>query len=190
MIKRSTIVINKPFQYRYAGVAIASIFVSIAVIWFCLWRFERGAQDLLQTTEGLAVTLAAVVTFVKYASLRLGIMAVLVSIFSLYVSHKVAGPMYRFQKTLESVTTGDLTIRAFLRDGDELNDVKDALNQALISIHSRVRQDKEKAGKAAKALEDVRTALSQGGGTDVQALAQKFQALEKELHEIGSRFKV
>ena len=50
---------------------------------------------------------------------------------SIYISHKVAGPLYRFHTTLSKIETGDLRTRVRLRKGDEAKRLAARLNQTL-----------------------------------------------------------
>lgn len=50
---------------------------------------------------------------------------------SLKISHTIAGPAYRIQKSLERIRTGDLAFRVKLRKGDHLTELQDELNLLL-----------------------------------------------------------
>lgn len=62
---------------------------------------------------------------------------------SVYLSHKVAGPLFRFQKILESIREGDLAIRCHLRKFDEAKSVAQSFNQALDFLDSTVSRMKK-----------------------------------------------
>lgn len=59
---------------------------------------------------------------------------------TLYVSHKIGGPLYRLGKTLESIGEGDLKQRVNLRSRDQLKDFAEQLNAMLDSLQERARQ--------------------------------------------------
>jgi len=44
------------------------------------------------------------------------------------LSHRLAGPLYRFEKSLENISRGDLTYRIKLRSADQLTDLQESLN--------------------------------------------------------------
>lgn len=50
---------------------------------------------------------------------------------SIYLSHKIAGPLYRFQLGLAELDKGNLTIRITLRKGDEGQFIADKFNQTV-----------------------------------------------------------
>lgn len=58
----------------------------------------------------------------------------LILIFGLFISHKMAGPVYRIKKTLSEINEGNIKledVKFQLRQRDELHDLVDALNEFL-----------------------------------------------------------
>lgn len=55
---------------------------------------------------------------------------------SIFLSHKIAGPLYRFQRIFEGMARGDLSARCHLRKFDEAKSVAESFNQALESLDS------------------------------------------------------
>ncbi|NOX96658.1 MAG: methyl-accepting chemotaxis protein [Nitrospirae bacterium] len=45
------------------------------------------------------------------------------------LSHRLAGPLYRFERSLENISRGDLTYRIKLRSADQLTDLQESLNK-------------------------------------------------------------
>ncbi len=54
----------------------------------------------------------------------------------LTVSHRIVGPLVRFQRTLESLTAGDPIAPVTLRKGDLLHDLQDSFNQYLSTLET------------------------------------------------------
>ncbi len=57
---------------------------------------------------------------------------------SVFLSHKIAGPLFRFHATLDKVQAGDLTIRIKLRKFDEAQDLCRDFNQALTYLDAHI----------------------------------------------------
>ena len=57
---------------------------------------------------------------------------------TLFLSHKIAGPFYRFQKIFERIAQGDLSVRCYLRKFDEAQPVAKTLNQAVGFLDSSI----------------------------------------------------
>ncbi len=91
-----------------------------------------------------------------YKVLAAGLLIVLVelALLTVFVSHKIAGPMYRFQKFCEGIRSGDLTQRVHLRKGDEMMDMADDLNRVAEFMAKRVREIRLSLEKVKPAAED------------------------------------
>jgi methyl-accepting chemotaxis protein len=48
--------------------------------------------------------------------------------FSIFVTHKIAGPLYRLKKTISEITNGNLDVKVNLRKGDDLKDLAEHVN--------------------------------------------------------------
>lgn len=96
------------------------------------------------------------------------------------LSHRIAGPLYRFEKILGQVEGGDLTTRINLRKTDQLVELKESLNVFINSLDRRM-------GKIKVILEEARTLAS--GKDDPQNLARLETTIGRLKDEIG-HFKV
>jgi methyl-accepting chemotaxis protein len=58
----------------------------------------------------------------------IGAVIILFGVLSIFVSHKIAGPLYRLKKSLSLITQGNLNVKIKLRKGDDLNDLAEHVN--------------------------------------------------------------
>jgi len=58
----------------------------------------------------------------------LGVVILIMSALSIFFTHKIAGPVYRFKKDLAEVSAGNLDITIKLREKDDLKDLAQDLN--------------------------------------------------------------
>jgi methyl-accepting chemotaxis protein len=92
---------------------------------------ERNTKSIAEIKERLRKYMTGKGTFSKallqtaYKILFLGLFIVIVELafLTIFISHKVAGPIYRLVKYAEDFRNGDFTSRIYLRKGDELVDV-------------------------------------------------------------------
>lgn len=70
-----------------------------------------------------------------------GLLLVIVQIvlLTVFFSHKVAGPIYRFEKACNSMIDGDYTKEIKLRKGDEMQNLADLLNEAMRVSRERIK---------------------------------------------------
>ena len=188
MIKRRIILVNRSLQFRYAGLTIGTMAFAVALVIANTWLYILRNKDILSAAPGSE---AAVLGLAKYLTIILLIFLAFVVSFSIFASHKIAGPIYRFTRVLEAVMHGDLTVRAFLRRGDELVELQNTLNQTLASLHSRIRYDKEKVLAALNLLQQARDhAVNSLSQEQSKPIVDKINAAESNLYDVGNKFKV
>jgi methyl-accepting chemotaxis protein len=84
------------------------------------------------------------------------ILVAIIFIGGIFVSHRIAGPMYRFEKSAEAVRDGDLRVNFNVRKTDEMKDVAVDLEKMVESLHDdiakikKMNRDPEIAGILAK----------------------------------------
>ena len=79
----------------------------------------------------------------------------LLVIAALLVTHHIAGPQYRFEKTLKSMTEGNLSDIIYLRNNDEGNTLADHINEFNRQLSGKIREIDEHS----QAIEDVMALL-------------------------------
>ena len=62
---------------------------------------------------------------------------------TIFLSHKIAGPLYRFETVLYQMALGDLSVRCRLRKFDEAKSVSQAFNRTLESLDYKISRLKK-----------------------------------------------
>lgn len=65
------------------------------------------------------------------------------ALIALFLPQKIAGPLYRFEKTLKAVQDGDLTVAITLRSNDILRDFETTVNNMIRSLRLKAIKAKE-----------------------------------------------
>lgn len=78
----------------------------------------------------------------------------------LYASHKIAGPLYRFERSLEEIGDGDLTHRFTLRSHDQLGELAGKLNEFNGRLEGAVAGVQKEMSGLKSTLSEVRSGLS------------------------------
>jgi len=140
-IKRKKHFINPGFQARFI-VKFCLILILGGGITIGLTLFNT--QDTLTssfTNSKLVIqnTSLAIMPSVIYTTLiTTALIGLVVIMVTLLVSHKIAGPMFRFEKDIERVTRGDLKSRINIRKGDQFQEMATSLNTMIESLNNRV----------------------------------------------------
>jgi methyl-accepting chemotaxis protein len=125
---RRTFLINKQLQGKYAlmiGGVLTFVLALMEAHAFLVIRMiqpEFGDPVLLEPLKSLQLwMLASGLIFI-----------VVIPILSIFISHKIAGPLFRFEKTLrEALQSKGPVPPIHLRRGDELQSLADLINQLL-----------------------------------------------------------
>ena len=113
------------------------------------------------------------------------------SALSIFLSHRIAGPVYRFEKSVRAISSGDLSFQIKLRKTDELKDLADDINKMIGNLRSMVEEDK-KIIKEVISVSDEIQGLVEKDNISKQALQKtrnKLNLVTKELNKTISRYK-
>jgi len=151
--KRRNYYIDKKFQAEFIikfwlVVAMGSLFTIVAVYWLAQNSTTVGIIDgrvAVHTTADYLLPL-----MVQTVAIELAVVSVLTIIMTLFISHKIAGPLYHLRMTFNKLGGGDLT-GLHLRQGDQLQKVASAYNEAVQKL-----SDKIKMLKNASSMEEVK----------------------------------
>lgn len=186
--KRRIVIIKRALQFKYiAIVLIAMILVAFTVGWDVYYTVGRAIMEL--ESPGLYPVM------VKINNLMLGKLAVLlviVFIVAIFVSHKFAGPIFKFERSCDTVADGDLTYRVHLRSGDELIELQDKFNKMVSEIQKKVSEDKESSKIICEKLLAISSRLSQKNITpsELSEISQQIGKILNDLNKISSGFKL
>ncbi|MBI3291577.1 MAG: HAMP domain-containing protein [Elusimicrobia bacterium] len=183
-IKRRIIFIKWSLQARYVAVVFVSLLVAgFIVAWDLYYTFGR-----LILNEATATAIYPVFQQMhKLMVLKFAIFVVITVVIACFISHKFAGPLYRFERVAEQVGQGDLTVRVHLRKGDELTETAGHLNQMIIALQEKVLRDRRLAEQLSGKLTGISRSLQSDQLTPPEA-AKVLETLSHEITSLTSEF--
>ena len=95
----------------------------------------------------------------------------LVVIASMMLTHRFAGPVYRFERSLEEMLKGNLDFEIRLRSGDEAKELALLLNELAASLSCRLREIRELADETGSHISNARGAAGDAAGTELDEAA-------------------
>lgn len=138
--RRKQYFIDKPFQKDF-------------IIRFCLLVFLGGAAamallyflSMRSTTVAIVhsrVTVKSTADFILPVLVQtVGIVSICVGaamiLLTLYISHRIAGPLFRLKKAMRLVAQGDYTVRLTFRKDDSFYDVAEEFNDMVSNIRNK-----------------------------------------------------
>jgi methyl-accepting chemotaxis protein len=106
---------------------------------------------------------------------------VLLAIHSVLVSHRIAGPLYRFRAILKSVTEGDLSVRVTLRKNDYMEEEADVINAMIATLGAKMRAIQERYEDMQTALTELKTATDTGVSKEIN---QNIESLGVQMEQL------
>ena len=147
--------IKKPFQIKFFLAFLALLLLQALLIVGLFLYFSgqtlttgySGSRFVITKTSSFF--LANIVLISTAVGASIVFLAILVFII---LSHRIAGPLYRFEKSLADMSKGNLSKRIALRRTDQLRDLQSALNECAEALDGRLRGVKEELKKAHEAM--------------------------------------
>ena len=148
--RRTRLLINRGFQLRYMGIFVSAALLAALVIGGVLYylveinwvlQIERGL-NLFSETRQLMLEQRFFV-LIAFTAVFL-ILSGLLSIWGLYLSHRVAGPVFALSRRIgQIITEHDIMTPLQFRKKDALEEVKYFFNETLKIIEKRKREELE-----------------------------------------------
>ena len=156
--QRRNYYIDKDFQTKFIFkfcllVALGSALTVAVIYWLAQHSTTVGIADgrvAVHTTAEYLLPLLLQTVFVELLVVSLAAIFL-----TLFVSHKIAGPLHRFKLMLGKLGEGDFSGSMKLREGDQLQQVAVAFNEAIEKINSKI-----KTAKNASSLDEVKNTLN------------------------------
>ena len=114
-----------------------------------------------------------------------GVVAGAAAVRLLFFSHRIAGPLYRFEKTAQAIGNGNLSAAVKLRAGDELQDVARSMDGMVTDLRTRVEQIQAQTRR----LREIILQAKQESAAP-QEFLQALEDTQGRLDEVVSRFQV
>ncbi len=177
-VSRRKIFIKRSFQGRFIAwiigliivFGLCSAFIVYALISSDLTTQSFSAHVNIENTWqrlGLSILVGNIIS---------AVIAILMSIIVvLYISHKIAGPLYRLEQLFLQVGNGDYDVAAQLRSSDQLLELLESFQHMTMKLKKRRDQQH-------RLLEEINHQLNQTtDGERIKAIQSKLKQLEDML---------
>lgn len=192
-LKRKQFIVARRFQVKYAGVILLLMFLTAG---FCSYAIYYTTMISFGEKLANVYPQGQLVSIVNSVNLRILVSIIVISplvgFLGIYLSHKIAGPIYRIEKFLSSMAAGDLSSRITLRRGDEMVSLADSVNRLTDSLSLSITTEKSHTEDALKELYTLRELVS-ASQKDHTRIDKTLENLDNEIRVIGKeldRYKV
>ena len=188
IFRRRKYIIQRGLQFRYIGLVFGlALIASIVTGWtvFATGWYFLGEKLASVYPQGRLIYVLRATNLALIRNLLL--VSPLIFILGLLFSHRIAGPVYRISKTLEEITKGNLGLKIKLREGDELVDLADMINNLTDNLNKTMIADKDMAIKIEKDLEEIKKLVS-NQPCDCAKVGSIINAIQEKSKELSLSF--
>jgi methyl-accepting chemotaxis protein len=178
--RRRNYFIKKKFQTNFLIRFVALLLLEAVLIAGLFMFVSQGTLTAAYNGSELTIQQTGVYFFLRFLLITsiagVGIAAAGVFVF-IYLTHRLGGPMYRFEKSIDEARTGNLLQHVQLRKTDEFIEVRDKLSDLLTDLDARIADIRTGTNKAS----DIAGRAGMGTSKDVEELRQTLDAVKASL---------
>ncbi len=186
VFRRRKFIIKKGLQFRYIGIVFAIALLASIVTGYTV--FATGWTLLGEKLANVYPQgrLVAVFKTTNLALIRnLLFVSPFIFVLALLFSHKIAGPVYRIEKSIYEIAKGNLGLKLKLRRGDELWDLADIINTMTENLNKSTTLNKETASKIQNDLDEIKKSIS-SQPFDIKKVETCINNLETNIKQFNS----
>ncbi|MEA3489106.1 MAG: methyl-accepting chemotaxis protein [Candidatus Omnitrophota bacterium] len=180
--RRTRLFIARRFQIRYVTLILIFMFATAILsgytVYVTTWIIF-GEKLAAVYPQGLLLGIVKKVNIILL--LRLIFLTPLIILVGLVLSNRIAGPIYRIQRFLRRVSSGNYENRLYLREKDELHDLAEALNHLMSKLRSEREARLDKIQELKSETDDLEAALIAGKG-DRESLLKKIMRIREDIN--------
>ncbi|MGA1865753.1 MAG: hypothetical protein ACMUHX_11915 [bacterium] len=179
--RRKTYFIQKVFQAKFIlaflllvviGSIVSGIILYTKANTYLGYEYGRAHIKLEKTGEILQPAL-----FISY-----GIGVVLIGfatiILTIFISHKIAGPLYRFERSAEEIGKGNLTLVTQLRESDQAKDLASAFSRMTSDLRKKLLEIDSSSKEIDQIAEDLNSVIHDKS-PDIKEIRDKLNNLKQ-----------
>jgi methyl-accepting chemotaxis protein len=181
--RRKKYIINKKIQIKYAVLSIAMLIVYTLL--FLTALFVPPIYLFTSSDVPLAVRAEAansVLLINSYLWPGIGAIILLFGSLSIFITHRMVGPIYAVEKVIGRFTDGDLSARVKLRKNDDLKEFGQAMNRMLDKQETTLSVLSERFHKVSSRLREKSPGHESQSDPNITA---ELEAIEKILVPYG-----
>ncbi len=174
--KRRHLIVDR-FQYRLIAISVVHfglvlLIFLVAMLLPLMLRLDDPSATFFEKQQVADVLLF----FNEQLWLPLAAVFMLLTVHSLFVSHRIAGPLYRFKIVFKAMAQGDLAIRANIRKHDYLHPHARSLNEMIEALESKVRGLADQALRLKEDAAQLKDAVNSGTKAETQKALQRVES--------------
>ena len=189
-IKRHIYFIEKSFQARFimkfCGLVVFGGLLTIGLLY--LWAMKTTTVSIVNSRVVTATTANYMLPLLIQTFIIVTVVVAIATILvTLFVSHKIAGPLYRFKRVLEAMGEGDFLNQVKIRKGDQLQDLAKIFDEMIAKNRVKIKTLKADLGIFNEKLDNI----SESEISDQKrAYLSELKRISNKIDQLINNFKV
>lgn len=181
--KRTHFFINKKIQIKYILLTVSLLVLYTMILLAAIFAPYAMALFLDLPMSQKAEAAEMLLLLHKNIWPGIGLIIVMFGALSIFITHKLAGPVFVLERMAKDITRGDLTVRTRLRKGDDLNDLAQDMNQMADNLESLLLNLDEEYRRLAYYVSELETEL-ESKNISQQAVTEIIKKIEADKDDI------
>ncbi len=137
--RRRRYFIKSGLQARYLRLILLAIILPTFLFSLCLsYLIFYFMAEQLGIPESIAYNLTPVLGKISvFLLFGLPVISILLLLWGLVISHRIAGPIYRLEQELDKISKGDFSLRIKFRKKDEFASIAQGINKVLDKVQGK-----------------------------------------------------
>jgi methyl-accepting chemotaxis protein len=110
-------------------------------------------------------------------------LAAVIFIAGIFISHRIAGPLYRIERSAEAIRKGDLTVNFHVRKDDDIKDTAHILDEMVDALQADVMRIKAASLELEEKIKSITGCLSEPD-------ARLIRGLIDEIYAVSAKYKI
>ncbi|MCM8787847.1 MAG: methyl-accepting chemotaxis protein [Candidatus Omnitrophica bacterium] len=187
--RRKVYFIEKSFQMmfilKFCALVVVGGLLTIGILYFLASHSTTvslvDSRVVVRTTADFILPI--LIQTIALVTILVGLATIMVTLF---ISHKIAGPLYRFKKALKTLAEGDFSGEFRIRRFDQLQDLASVFNDMVFKVRTKIVNLKDKFSFLKEKLDNI---LEDEVVEHKRAYLTELKKISEELDKIISYFK-
>ncbi len=180
--KRKVKLIKIKFQMRFVIIMLLLMFLTGLVVSWGTYCLDRAIVNQLVEVNVFKTLMISWILLLFVIGVGLSIL----------VSHRVAGPIYRFEKIFDKLLEGDLKQKVFLRKNDELQELAEKINGVIEFMSDEIVKGRENVELISKEMEKIDENISKKpfASEELVKISNSLKDIKERIKKINTAFTI
>jgi methyl-accepting chemotaxis protein len=193
--RRRNYFIKKRFQTKFILKFCALVVLGAVISGVILYLLSRGTVTTAFVNSRLSIVSTAdyiLPALIGSGLVSIALISIATAVVVMYLSHRIAGPLFRIERSAKEIGSGNLAIKIRLRSTDEITRMADGLNEMTESLRKSLSGIKSQSDDLGEKIDSLialcrdKPSLPQ----EIQNVLEDLSAKKNELNKAIDYFRL